>query len=198
MGLGRSRSEGRRGFDRSVATIVVAAYGGVALLGWFIGWARGAPNVLVCTPLTLGAAGPSPLASLLGGLGLGVAVVAATRAFVRTQPWARELHEDLRPVALALGESAILPVAIASAVGEEVLFRGALLPALGLLPSSLLFGVTHQLRGRSRGVWIAFAATVGFLLGALFQATGSLLGPIVAHALVNAVNLRFLIEHDPG
>lgn len=192
------RSEGRRSVDRSVAAIVVTAYGGVALLGWFIGWARGAPNVLVCAPVTLSDRGPSPLLSLVGGLGLGLAVVAATRALVRTQGWARALHADLRPVALALGESAILPVAIASAVGEEVLFRGALVPAIGLVPSSLLFGVTHQLRGRSRGVWIAFAATVGFLLGALFEATGSLLGPIVAHAFVNAVNLRFLVEHDPG
>lgn len=184
--------------DRSVAVVVVGAYGGMALLGWFIGWVRGAPNVLVCPATTLTPDGrPQPLVSLLGGLGLAFAVIAATRAFVRTQGWARELHADLRPVACALGEAAILPVAVASAVGEEVLFRGALLPALGLVPSSLLFGVTHQLRGRSRGAWIAFAAAVGFLLGALFQATGSLLGPIVAHALVNAVNLRFLIEHDP-
>ncbi|MBK7400401.1 MAG: CPBP family intramembrane metalloprotease [Myxococcales bacterium] len=191
-------AQGRRGgVDRTVAATVVLVYGGLALLGWFIGWLRGAPDVLSCTPMGLGGR-PQPLMSLVGGLGLALAVIAATRALVRTTGWARELHADLRPVARSLGESAILPVALASAIGEEVLFRGALLPALGLLGSSLLFGVVHQLRGRSRGAWIAFAALVGLALGGLFAATGSLLGPIVAHALINAVNLRFLIEHDPG
>ena len=43
-----------------------------------------------------------------------------------------------------------------------------------------------------------FAGVVGLMFGALFRATGSLLGPIVAHALINGVNLRFLMTHTPG
>jgi membrane protease YdiL (CAAX protease family) len=38
---------------------------------------------------------------------------------------------------------------------------------------------------------------VGLALGALFELTGSLLGPLAAHALVNGVNLSFLKNHDP-
>jgi hypothetical protein len=33
--------------------------------------------------------------------------------------------------------------------------------------------------------------------GAIFAATGSLLGPLLAHAVINAVNLIYLRDHDP-
>ena len=32
----------------------------------------------------------------------------------------------------------------------------------------------------------------------MFQLTGSLVGPIIAHALVNAVNLVYLKNYDPA
>ena len=111
---------------------------------------------------------------------------------------ATALHEDLRPFARALGPSAVIPVALASAIGEEALFRGALVPAVGMVISSLLFGALHQMRGRSRFVWALFAFVVGLAFALLFRVTGSLVGPIVAHAAVNAVNLRFLLQHDPS
>jgi membrane protease YdiL (CAAX protease family) len=38
---------------------------------------------------------------------------------------------------------------------------------------------------------------VGLALGAMFQLTGSLAGPLAAHALINALNLSFLRSHDP-
>ena len=55
----------------------------------------------------------------------------------------------------------------------------------------------HQLRGRSRIAWWLFATVVGLAFAYLFRFTGSLLGPVVAHAVVNAANLRFLLSHDP-
>ncbi|MBI2389483.1 MAG: CPBP family intramembrane metalloprotease [Deltaproteobacteria bacterium] len=185
--------------------LVVGAYAVVGAVGVGIGALRGAPNVFVMTrdagALSLGEAaiegGGGHLASVAGGLALALAVIAATRFLVRTQSWAAALHADLRPVARALGPSAILPVALASSLGEEMLFRGALVPWIGVIASSLLFGALHQLRGRSRLSWAGFAMVVGLLFGALFRATGSLLGPIVAHALINAANLRFLLDHAP-
>ena len=45
------------------------------------------------------------------------------------------------------------------------------------------------------GVW---ATVMGLAFGALFQLTGSLMGPIAAHALINGVNLTYLRAHDPG
>jgi hypothetical protein len=37
---------------------------------------------------------------------------------------------------------------------------------------------------------------VGLALGAIFALTGSLLGAILAHALINAINLAYLKSHD--
>ena len=44
------------------------------------------------------------------------------------------------------------------------------------------------------------APLLAFGLGALFEATGNLVAPIVAHALINLVNLRLLSRRwrDPG
>lgn len=163
-----------------------------------IGVARGAPNVFVCAAwLRWSDAWSAHATSAASGVAFAAVVILLTRWLVRSRSWAAALHEDLRPVARALGADAVPLVAFASAVGEETLFRGALVPAIGVILSSVVFGAMHQLRGRSRFAWWGFATLVGLALGALFRATGSLVGPLLAHALVNASNLRFLLDHDP-
>jgi membrane protease YdiL (CAAX protease family) len=93
---------------------------------------------------------------------------------------------------------ALVVLALLSSLGEELLFRGLLQPWMGLLPQALLFGVVHQLPGPSRWVWASWAFAVGLVFGAMFEWTGSLVGPLAAHALVNALNLDYLKRHDPG
>ncbi len=134
--------------------------------------------------------------SLALGVAFGGLVVMATRASVERFGWARRLHGELRPVARSMDGTFIVLLALASAFGEELLFRGLLQPWLGLVPQALLFGVVHQMRGPSRWVWVAWATAVGLLLGVLYRLTGSLVGPIGLHALVNAVNLQYLRSHD--
>lgn len=176
----------------------MVAYGTMTAVALGIGFARGAPNLLVCpASMRWGDAWTPHATSAVIGIVLAAAIVVLTRWLVRTRSWAAALHEDLRPVARALGADAIPLVALASAIGEETLFRGALVPAIGVVASSAIFGALHQLRGRSRIAWWTFATLVGLALGALFRATGSLAGPLLAHALVNAMNLRFLLTHDP-
>jgi membrane protease YdiL (CAAX protease family) len=68
---------------------------------------------------------------------------------------------------------------------------------MGLLPQALLFGLAHQMPGPSRWIWVSWALLVGLALGALYAFTGSLLGPVVAHAVVNGLNLHFLKHHMP-
>ena len=96
-----------------------------------------------------------------------------------------------------MSTSSIGLVAVLSSLGEELLFRGLLQPGVGLVAQALLFGAAHQMPGPSRWVWVAWATVTGLLLGAMFQLTGSLLGPICAHALVNGINLSYLRAHDP-
>lgn len=135
-------------------------------------------------------------ASVALGVVLFVATAAATRLFVRRWAWARALHSGLRPVVTGAGDATLVVLGVTSAVAEELFFRGLLATTLGLVLSSLAFGVLHQIRGRARWVWAAWATVMGFLFGALFLATGSLVGPIVAHALINVANLRYLRDTD--
>ena len=137
------------------------------------------------------------LASGLLGLGFSTTLIGLTRYTVARFTWARTLHLELRPVARELTAGQILVVAGLSSLGEELLFRGLLTPTLGVVISALLFGLAHQMKGPARWVWVSWATAVGLGLGAIFAATGSLVGPLLCHALVNAANLVFLRDHDP-
>lgn len=140
----------------------------------------------------------SHLLSIGIGVALGVLVACSTRLFVTRFAWARNLHRELRPVARDLSGSGIAAVAAFSAVGEELWFRGLLQAWLGLWLQALAFGIVHsQLRGPSRWAWVSWATVMGLLFGATFALTGSLVGPIVAHALINFLNLSYLKSHDP-
>jgi membrane protease YdiL (CAAX protease family) len=146
----------------------------------------------------LGARGAEAvLSSLVIGISIGAGTIATTQAMVRRTAWARALHAALRPAVHGAGDASLLAIALASAVGEELLFRGLLVPLVGVLLSSLIFGALHQVRGPARWGWVALATTMGLLLAVLFRATGSLAGSVAAHAAINGANLRYLRDHDP-
>ena len=91
-------------------------------------------------------------------------------------------------------------LAIASSLGEEAFFRGALLPALGrggLVTSSLVFALLHlgPLSRFPRMLpWTISSFVTALVLGGLFLVTGNLVAPVMAHFLVNFVNLRLVTE----
>ncbi len=136
--------------------------------------------------------------SVVLGVAFAVLVVSTTRISVRRWEWARRLHAELRPVAHDAPSRTLITVAVLSSVGEELFFRGLLMPFLGVVVQAVVFGVAHQVRGKSRWVWVTWATVVGLGLGAIFGLTGSLIGAVTSHALVNAHNLIFLRDHDPG
>jgi uncharacterized protein len=121
--------------------------------------------------------------------------VVTTRLSVLHCKWARCLQAELRPVASGMASSTILLVAALSSLGEEMVFRSLLMPLLGVWAQGVLFGLLHQIRGRSRWIWVSWAAVVGLALGALYWLTGSLAGPVVAHGVINAMNLAYLRDH---
>jgi membrane protease YdiL (CAAX protease family) len=93
---------------------------------------------------------------------------------------------------LSLAECALL--AAVSGVAEEAFFRGVLQPRIGLLAAALIFGLAHFVPRRELAPWALFAVVAGLLLGILFESTGNLVAPTVAHASINAVNLWLLSE----
>jgi len=131
------------------------------------------------------------------GLLVGATVVGATRVAVRRTDWARHLHVEFRQIFGTLSTRDVLVFAGLSSIAEELFFRGALQPSIGLSLSSLVFGLLHVGPSRRFVPWTLMAVAMGFVLGALYQATGNLLAPVVAHLVINMMNLQYISDYDP-
>ena len=76
----------------------------------------------------------------------------------------------------------ILTLGVAAAVGEETLFRGALLPRFGLVLSALLFALLHSNYGMTVSTLIVFA--LGLVLG-IVRIRHNTTTAMVVHAVYN-------------
>jgi membrane protease YdiL (CAAX protease family) len=178
-------------------TRTTIAYALLALSAALVGRLAGHQDLLTTEPWLPIA--PTYRAGVSVGLGMIVACVTLwlTEVAHRRSWRVRALHESLRPAVHGASDGMLSGMAIASGVGEELFFRGALLPLVGVVGSSAAFGLVHQVRGEGRWVWVAWAAAMGLVLGLIFRGTGHLGGCVVAHVVVNAVNLRRLRNVDP-
>lgn len=177
---------------------LAGAYAALAAVALGLVWARGGSPLMHPEPRW---ALPPLLAhaySLAFGVAFAIVLVLGSRFSVQRYAWARRLHAELRPFAQGLSGTGLVVLAALSSIGEELLFRSLLQPWMGLWPQALVFGLVHQLPGPSRWVWASWAFVVGLVFGVMFEQTGSILGPLSAHALVNAINLDYLKRHDPG
>lgn len=140
--------------------------------------------------------GRDPVQGVLWGLGLGGALAAAGQAATRWTQWGRRLTRVLSRLVGALHPADAVLLAALSAVAEEIVFRGLLLPYAGLAVSSLAFGAAHLIPRQGLWPWSLWAVAAGFSLGWVALATGGLLAPIAAHFAVNAVGLLLLSERS--
>jgi membrane protease YdiL (CAAX protease family) len=124
----------------------------------------------------------------------GFAVVLASSLLTRLTRWGDDLARSLAAELGFISVPDALLVAVASGMGEELFFRGALQPRVGLVVASLLFGCVHFVPRRELLPWTGFAVVAGVLFGWLFIWTGNVVAPIVAHIVVNGVNLPLLVR----
>lgn len=191
--LALTRSSQASDGPRPIATIIGGLYGAVGLAGVLLGAARGRTNVY---RLPGREALWTLLASPLAGVVVGLGVVFLTRLAVHRYAWARRLHMDFRGLLGHLSAKDVLILAAASAIGEELLFRGALLPWLGLPLSTLVFGLLHIGPGLRFLPWTVSALVAGLLFGGLFMLFGDLGAPIAAHFTINYVNLGYIARTE--
>ncbi len=127
-----------------------------------------------------------------GGLALGGLLLAGWRLWRRSSATARRIEAELAALLAPLSRGDAVALAVISAIAEEVFFRGALQGAIGWLPTALLFALLHLGPGKSLRLWSLFALAAGLVLGLWVHWRGALGGAIVAHLLVNGVNLLAL------
>lgn len=119
------------------------------------------------------------------------------------------LHRALKPAGVLDGVASVVAIALAPAVCEEIVFRGALLPSFvrplrapgAILLSALLFGAIH-LDPTTAGAYtlyrVPFATTVGIGLGVLRVASRSLVPCVLAHAALNAITFFAVLLTTPS
>jgi hypothetical protein len=163
---------------------------GAAALAW--GGLRGQPNIWQLS----GRGEPLVFASIAMGIVVGLGIVFASRLALYRFDWARALHREFRGLLNPLSDFEIVVMAGASSVGEEMFFRGALLPVIGLLGSSAVFALLHIGPKARHLPWTISSFGAGLLFGAMFLWTGDLTGPVLAHFLVNFLNLRHVAQYE--
>ena len=133
---------------------------------------------------------------LLLGVGAGLLLLGLWKGAERLFPLARDLEGRLGGAIGPLGRSEVIALALLSGFAEELFFRGAVQGSFGWLPAAILFALLHTGPGRAYRLWTLFALLAGLLFGGLMELRGTLLGPVVAHVVVNAVNLWRLASRE--
>jgi uncharacterized protein len=138
------------------------------------------------------AEGRSPLI----GIALGFGITAASSIVYRVWASYRQSADFyLSMVITPLTWVDLIWLGLLPGMSEELLFRGVMLPAIGLtafgvLMTSACFGVMH-FSGSQHLSYVIWATVIGAVLGGSAIATGSLLVPITAHITTNLVSAYF-------
>ena len=142
------------------------------------------------------------LGALVSVLVLPVALSLAglTEQIIRRIGYTPELQQPVKMVMQATSLQQLIVHGVAAVIFapivEEIIFRGVLYPAakfrvgprMALWGVSLLFALTHL------NLTALIALTVlGIILTFLYETTGNLVAPIIAHSLFNAVNFAYMV-----
>jgi len=119
----------------------------------------------------------------------------------------KQLESLIRQLGSALKNAGVdynmaLTLALASAIGEELWFRGALQnffsdflgPYLGLAAQAILFAAGHPAPGKAGRFYMIWAFAAGLVFGGLYLYSGSLIPGILAHFLYNAKGFSELYD----
>jgi membrane protease YdiL (CAAX protease family) len=131
------------------------------------------------------------------GVAVGLASVQAFRALEVRMAWLPELHREFRAIFGQPRTTELVLLASASALGEEVFFRGAMLDAWGPWVSPLVFAFLHIPPRLSLWPWTASSFALGVAFAELTLLTGNLGAAVAAHFTINLLNLRYVTRHAP-
>ncbi len=187
---------------RSLLGPAIAFEAGLAVVALGLGWLLGHPALetarVDAKGFGLGVAATVPML-----LGLWGCLRARSAALVKIRQLVEEL---LLPLFAGSSLGAVALVSALAGLGEEMLFRGVLQPAiaglapgaagmwLGLVGASLLFGLAHAVTK----TYVVLAGLVGLYLGGLWLWSGNLVAPIVAHGLYDFIAILWLLRRSRG
>ena len=171
--------------DRRLLRLAAGFYGVVMLFA--VGYATFSGKL----PELFGDEGPAA-SSLVGAVVVGFGIVGLCRLGNHLFPAVARAADALGELIGPVTWKGALGLALLSGVGEELLFRGALWPHLRIWGTTFLFALVHVVPKKALLGYPLFALGGGLLLGLLRLSGGNVLAPIVAHVIVNAMNLAWI------
>jgi len=157
----------------------------LALIAFSLGWAE-------LRGIDLGRLGTITLRDVSAGMTAGAVLWLCIPILRRSAAIRRLWDRVLVPFARGLRGYDIVTIALLSGISEELFFRGILLPEIGVVASSAIFGALHALTPLY-ALW-AGVTGAGF---ALLTTHGSLASAIIAHTTYNAGALLALRQWHP-
>ena len=127
-------------------------------------------------------------------LGLGISVVSAL-VYAAWPAYKKSADRYLDLVLAPLHITDSVWIGLLPGMSEELLFRGVMLPSIGLdgvglIVSSVCFGVLHM-SSQQQWPYAVWASAIGLILGMSVLVSGNLLVPIIAHVTTNFVSSLF-------
>lgn len=166
---------------------------GAVLIGWMVGF----------YPVDLIRLDPTVYADLIFALLLtvpmaGLFVLLARFPLGPFRSIREKMDELILPLFHRLTLFDLVLVSLLAGVGEELLFRGLLQPAIaywtgpliGLLAASVLFGLAHLITP----TYAIMAGLMGCVIGWAMQVTDNLLSAILIHAVYDFIALSYFLR----
>lgn len=166
------------------AVVFYAAFAAVALVWVYLAerpsvfWLHRAPTL------------PELATSVAAAALFAAAVVLWSRWTVRRLKWAQDLDDWFAELLGPLSWSKACLLALLSGFAEEMLFRGAMQPTIGLGPATLLFALVHWPPRPALLPWTLSAGLLGLVFGLVTDYTGNIAFAVVAHFSINLFNLK--------
>ncbi|CDM92753.1 MAG: CPBP family intramembrane metalloprotease [Limnospira sp. PMC 1279.21] len=174
-------------FESFTRTQILIAMGGTALLLLVIAKVVSFFGDFYILPVEITTLG------IIQGLAIGVGITGASAILYRLWPaYSRSADIYLKLILTPLIWPDLIWLGLLPGLSEELLFRGVIFAAIGLNPlglvvSSIFFGLLH-FSGSQQWPYIIWATLVGVILGYSALATGNLVVPIVAHIFTNFIS----------
>lgn len=102
------------------------------------------------------------------------------------------IREMIYPLASQLGVFSALVISLFAGVGEELFFRGFLQPKIGIVSTSIIFGLVHFIFNLRRFYLVALLyIAIGFLFGFVYELFDSLWAPVIFHCVYDFTALIY-------
>ena len=173
----------KRTFTGQAAAVTV-----LALLAWlFFSISRRIPSI------HFGWRDMLPLMACIFLSGLADGCITEIHLIVLGKKYLAQICETLNGLYGHLSLPGAIGGGLVAGVGEELLFRGALQPIVGLIGAAALFAAAHMW-GRGLLRLLPWTFLEGLLFGALYQWTGNLFYPMVVHGVHDTVAILVIAQ----